>query len=112
MVVRSVDSEARQRFAQVVMELRGNRSYRSFAKILGVSHPTIKAWENLEVVPDVQSFERIAALRGETLSEFREFLAGTRQPTSLQRLIQQIQGIPMNDLAQVLRAIADRIENT
>ena len=105
-----MELHARQKFAKTVEELRAGRSYRSFAKLLGVSHPTIKAWENLEGIPDIGNLERIAILRGESLTEFREFLDGTRELTPLQNLIQQIRTVSDEQLAVVLRAIADRLE--
>ncbi len=108
---RQMEAEARKNFAEVVKEMRGVRSYRAFAKLLGVSHPTIKAWENLEGIPDQESLERVAVLRGESLSEFKEFLGGFRKPSTLQKLVQQVRAIPDDELAVLLRAIADRIEN-
>ncbi|MEG4907097.1 helix-turn-helix transcriptional regulator [Microcoleus sp. F8-C4] len=104
--------EAREKFAEIISQMRGERSYRSFAKFLGVSHPTIKAWENLEGIPDKESLERVASLRGESLEEFQKFLEGSRQPSKLQNLVQQVRTIPDDQLAIVLRAIADRIENS
>ncbi len=108
---REMEAETRKRFAEVIKEMRGIRSYRAFAKLLGVSHPTIKAWENLEGIPDQESLERVATLRGESLSEFKDFLGGFRKPSTLQKLVQQVRAIPDDELAVLLRAIADRIEN-
>lgn len=108
---RRMESQFRKNFAEVIKEMRGARSYRAFAKLLGVSHPTIKAWENFEGTPDQESLERVAALRGESLSDFKEFLGGLKEPTSFQKLVQQVRSIPDDELAALLRAIADRIEN-
>jgi transcriptional regulator with XRE-family HTH domain len=109
--VRGMESQVRKNFAEVIKEMRGVRSYRAFAKVLGVSHPTIKAWENLEGTPDQESLERVAALRGESLSDFKDFLGGLKKPTPFQKLVQQVRSIPDAELAVLLRAIADRIEN-
>lgn len=108
---RYMEAEIRRKFAEVIKEMRGVRSYRAFAKLLGVSHPTIKAWENLEGIPDQESLERVAVLRGESLSEFKEFLGGFRKPSPLQKLVQQVRSISDEELAVLLRAIADRMEN-
>ncbi|MEG4607621.1 helix-turn-helix transcriptional regulator [Microcoleus sp. F6_B6] len=107
-----MDVQAREKFAEVICEMRAGRSYRAFARLLGVSHPTIKAWENLEGIPDRENLERVASLRGETLEEFKEFLGGSRTPSRLQNLLQQVRTIPDDELAVVLRVIADRIENS
>jgi transcriptional regulator with XRE-family HTH domain len=103
---------AQEKFAEVVCELRGARSYRSFAKLIGVSHPTIKAWEEMHGIPDTESLEKIAVLRGESLEEFRQYLAGTREPSQMQKIVQQLYVISDTELAILLRAIADRLEKS
>lgn len=105
-----MELKAREKFAKTIEDLRAGRSYRSFAKLLGVSHPTIKAWENLEGIPDVENLERVASIRGESLNEFREFLDGTREPSSFQNLILQMHTVTDEQLAVVLRVIATRLE--
>lgn len=106
-----VDLQTREQFAVAVRELLGNRSYRAFARSLGVAHQTVSAWLSLKVSPDMKNLEKIALLRGETLDEFREWLEGTRESSPLQRVIQQIHGMPLPDVARILRAAADRIES-
>ena len=108
---RGIQGQAKEKFAEVIKEMRGGRSYRSFAKIVGVSHPTLKAWETLDGTPDQESLEMVASLRGESISEFKDFLNGSRRPTMLQKLVQQVRSIPDDDLAVLLRAIANRIES-
>lgn len=107
-----MDLQAREKFAQVISELRGTRSYRSFARIIGVSHPTVVAWENVERIPDDESLQKIADLRGESLEEFEAFLRGTREPNEMQRLIQQVHIISDAELAILLRTIAERLEKS
>lgn len=104
-----MDIEARERFAQVVAELRAGRSYRSFALLLGVSHPTVKAWENMEGVPDLENLEKVATMRGVSLDEFRRWLEN--EPTPLQKLISEIKVIPSKNLPEILKIIAERLEN-
>lgn len=101
--------EARERFAQVIIELRAGRSYRSFAMLVEVSHPTIKAWENMERVPDLENLEKVAQMRGQSLDEFRRWLEN--EPTPLQKLINEIKVIPSKDLPEILKIIAQRLEN-
>jgi DNA-binding transcriptional regulator YiaG len=43
-----MEVQAREKFAEAIRSMRAGRSYRAFAKLLGVSHPTIEAWENLD----------------------------------------------------------------
>lgn len=56
--------EEKERFAEVVKNLRSGRNIRSFAKIVGVSHPTILEWEKGGSPPRRENLERIAELRG------------------------------------------------
>jgi hypothetical protein len=51
-------------------------------------------------------------LRGESLSDFKDFLGGFRKPSRLQNLVQQVRTISNDELAVILRASADRIENS
>ncbi|NQE36734.1 helix-turn-helix domain-containing protein [Microcoleus asticus] len=104
-----MDVPTRKRFAEIIQEMRADRSYRSFARLLSVTHPTIKAWENLEGIPDVENLERIAQFRGETLEEFKQFLAGERTASQLQELVKQVRTISKEELAVVLQVIAERI---
>ncbi|MEG4350246.1 helix-turn-helix transcriptional regulator [Microcoleus sp. LAD1_D3] len=104
-----MDDRTRAKFAEVIYEMRANRPYRAFGRLLGVTHPTIKAWENLEGVPDLENLERVAKFRGETLEEFKLVLAGKRKPSRLEELVQQVRTISKEELAVVLQVIAERI---
>ena len=108
-VARSVDLQTQERFAQAIRELRGSRSYRKFGAVLGVAHTSVIRWERCEAEPDLENLERVAQVRGESLEEFKSWLEGVRQPSPLQRMIQQMYGLPPKDLAELLRAIGDRI---
>lgn len=70
----SVNKVNKNKFATVVKTLRGKKTYREFAAMMGVSHPTIKAWEEGIHEPKKKAVERIAALRGETYQEFMAYL--------------------------------------
>ncbi|MEG4458472.1 helix-turn-helix transcriptional regulator [Microcoleus sp. N9_A1] len=104
-----MDVHTREKFAEVIFEMRANRSYRAFSRLLGVTHPTIKAWENLEGIPDLENLQRVAKFRGETLEEFKQILAGARKPSRLQELVQQVRSISDEELAVILHVIAERI---
>ncbi len=105
-----MDEQAKRRFANCVKSLRGDRNYEEFAKILGVSRPTIIGWEGHKVVPKRESLERVAELRGESLDEFLSYLEGARRRDPLDRLIQQIAGLSNEQIGVVLRAIGDRLD--
>ena len=104
-----MDDPTRRKFAELIYEMRADRPYRAFGRLLGVTHPTLKAWENLEAIPDLENLERVAHFRGETLEEFKLVLAGKRKPSRLQELVQQVRTISKEELAVVLQVIAERI---
>ncbi|MBD2499839.1 helix-turn-helix transcriptional regulator [Anabaena azotica FACHB-119] len=105
-----MDQESRQRFAEIVKNLRGERDLRQFARTLGVSHPTVIAWENCQSEPKRQNLERIAELRGESLEVLLEYIDGKQQVSGQDRLLSAIRGASKEQLAVLVRAIADRLE--
>jgi transcriptional regulator with XRE-family HTH domain len=81
------------------------------ADILGVSHPTITAWENCEVDPEPENLRKIAELRGQS---FNQLIADLQQPTAIDpfeqlvaKLPLQIKGMSRSQLSQLLQAIAE-----
>ncbi|MGL4502864.1 MAG: helix-turn-helix transcriptional regulator [Planktothrix sp.] len=105
-----MDLESRQRFAIAVKALRADRNHEEFAKIIGVSRPTVIGWEKCKVDPKRESLEQIAQLRGESLDEFLSYLSGAKRRDPLERLTQQIAGLSHEQIAYVLRALADRLD--
>ncbi|MFB2980049.1 helix-turn-helix transcriptional regulator [Microseira sp. BLCC-F43] len=105
-----MDEEAKKRFAEAVKALRGNRDREEFAKIVGVSRPTIIGWENCKVVPKRESLEIVAEMRGESLDEFLSFLNGAKRRDPMERLLNQISGLSDEQISLVLQAIADRFK--
>jgi len=103
--------EEREKLAVIVRKLRGRRSKRIMAEILGVSHPTITAWENSEVDPEPENLRKIAELRGQS---FNQLIADLQQSTPidpfeelLAKLPLQIKGMSRSQLSQLLQAIAE-----
>jgi len=76
-----VDQKFRDRFAQVIVELRGNEPQRSFCQRLGISQASVSAWERGSL-PTIDSFVKIATLRGQYPEEFMAELYN-RNPTDL-----------------------------
>jgi len=107
----NMNYEAKQRFADSVKILRGDRNHKEFAVILGVSRPTVIGWENCKVVPKRESLERVAQLRGESLDEFLSYLEGGKKRDPMDRLLAQLSGLSQEQMAIVLRAIADRFDS-
>jgi transcriptional regulator with XRE-family HTH domain len=76
-----MDQKFRDRFAQVILELRGNEPQRSFSQRLGISQASVSAWERGSL-PTIDSFVKIATLRGQYPEEFMAELYD-RNPTDV-----------------------------
>lgn len=100
------------KFAEVIKELRNDRSYQEFADLIGVTRPTIISWENADYKPKRESLELIAKLRGETLDEFLGYLEGRTEITPMERLKQQISGLSNQQIAELLRMLANRLDQS
>jgi len=111
MVCAAMDMASRERFAEAVRTLRGNRDREEFARLCGVSRPTIIGWEACKVSPKRESLQVIAEMRGESLDEFLSYLNGAKRREPLERLLNQIAGLSDEQLAIVLHAIADRLSH-
>ena len=106
-----------KKFAEIVRTLRGERSCRTFAQIVGVSYPIISRWEKGDTEPSYESLEKVAALRGQTLKEFinelkQEPSTENQEPFEkfVEKLPQIIKALPDKDLATLMRAIAYGLE--
>lgn len=106
----TVEIEARSRFAQIITNLRSGRDLRSFARLLGVSHPTVLAWERCESIPKRENLQRVAAMRGESLDELLTYLKASEEISPEDRLLTVIHGASKEQLIALLRAITDRLE--
>ena len=71
-----VDATPRQRLANLLRELRGERSQRSFAKLLGVSNQAVQNWEKERTWPDDDNLQRLAELKGWTPKQLQGYLEG------------------------------------
>lgn len=69
-----VEATPRQRLANLVRELRGEKSQRNFAKLLGVSYYAVQSWEKQAVWPDDDNLQKLADLKGWSLSELQVYL--------------------------------------
>ena len=68
-----MDITAEERLAFLIKKLRGEKSQRQFAKILGVSYAAIRSWEESESMPGLTSLEKIAAYSNQSVQELLEY---------------------------------------
>lgn len=102
------DELAKQRLARLIKELRGQRTQREFAKLLGTSYTAVQDWEKQIRLPKEENLRRIAQLKGWTHEELLCHLflpnpgSETTLTSSLKILIAQIQNLSLMEM-QALR---------
>ncbi len=69
-----VDITAQERLSSLIKKLRGDRSQRQFAKLLGVSYAAIRSWEECESMPGVSSLSKIASYSHQSVEELLNYL--------------------------------------
>lgn len=101
------DKLAKERLAQLIKELRGIKTQREFAKLLGTSYTSVQDWEKQIRLPKENNLKRIAQLKGWTpeellchlfLLENRSEVASTN---SLEILIPQVQKLSLQQMRQL-----------
>lgn len=92
-----------ERLARLVAELRGSKSQRQFAKELGVSQSSVRFWESNLAWPDTENLEKLAALRGWSLSNLQTYLVKGDLPDSepLEQILNTVRSLPSEAVAQI-----------
>ena len=104
--------QGREKLAQTLLNLRGSKSRRAFARELGVTATAVIGWENTASVPDRENLTKIAIMAGYSLDDFIAYLEGEppiAKPTELERMVNNIKNLPLQQLALVERAVSDRL---
>jgi len=105
-----MDAKFLQKLAQEVLQLRGDRSQRDFAKLIDASQGAVQAWEQGETCPSVDSLAKLAALRGEHVEQFIAYLCDRPFGSQLP-LKQQVRGMSLKKLAELNESIAEEISS-
>ncbi|VXD25201.1 helix-turn-helix domain-containing protein [Planktothrix paucivesiculata] len=69
-----LETTPKEKLASLVREMRGDKSQRSFAKLLGVSYYAVQTWEKQSVWPDDDNLEKLANLKGWTKEQLQLYL--------------------------------------
>lgn len=100
----------KERLALHVKRLRGKRSHREFAPLVGVAPSTISGWENGTNVPTLENFFKLAELY-ELLPEVllaricgRDIVTQEAQPVTF-----AIHSLDNSQLSEVLIVIANKL---
>nr|WP_202895492.1 helix-turn-helix transcriptional regulator [Iningainema tapete] len=85
-------------------------SQRAFGKLLGVSSTAVQLWEKGVNVPDTEHLAQIASRAGYRLEELLHCLEGKPLPetSDLSLILRQIKYMPLNQVAQIAQAAAER----
>ncbi|AFY74758.1 putative transcriptional regulator [Synechococcus sp. PCC 7502] len=101
-----MDRDFCDRFSSKVRQLRGDQSQLQFARLLGVTQPTIAAWENGSI-PNLENIEKLAELYAVKPEEFIAEMYGRAIVTETKEPIEdQIKKLPVKKLASLLMMIA------
>lgn len=107
----SSGTEFNQKLATLLIELRGNSSLREFAYQIGASHNDVRRWEAGRGEPRLRVLGKIAALKGWTLDELKDYLEGeipTHEP-NLQKIVADVRALPLEAVAQVAAAAMEAL---
>lgn len=112
-----VDVSPREKLAILLKQLRGERSQRSFAKLLGVSNQAVQNWEKQRAWPDDENLQRLAQMKGWTLEQLKTHLNGettgnesvscavvnedSELPLYVQKLLAEVRALPFQAAAKV-----------
>lgn len=95
-----------ERLATLVKELRSSQSQYKFAKLLGVSRPSVTFWELGQAWPDTQNLQKLADLKGWNLSDLQAYLMEGELPSGepvyrLESILGAIRNLPSEAVAEV-----------
>ncbi|MCY7331273.1 MAG: helix-turn-helix domain-containing protein [Pseudanabaena sp. CAN_BIN31] len=104
---------SRQKLSKLLLDLRGAKSRRSFARDIGVTATAVIHWENTDTEPDVEHLSKIAKLAGYSVDELIAHLEGRTTKKSegipFARLLTETSRLSINEAAQLYRAVGDRL---
>jgi transcriptional regulator with XRE-family HTH domain len=104
---------SRQKLSKLLLDLRGTKSRRAFARQIGVTATAVIAWENTDSEPDMEHLTTIAKLAGYTLDEFRSYLGDSEQKKSnkipFARILTETSNLSIREASELYRAVGDRL---
>ena len=102
-----------KRLATFIQELRGSQSQRQLAKQLGVSQGSVNLWESGQSLPDTENLDKLAALRGWSLSDLQAYLVKGELPDRepLEHILNTVRSLPLEAVAQVAAVAVETLAN-
>ena len=102
-----------KRLATFIQELRGSQSQRQLAKQLGVSQGSVNLWESGQSLPDTENLDKLAVLRGWSLSDLQAYLVKGDLPDRepLEHILNTVRSLPLEAVAQVAAVAVETLAN-
>ncbi|MEB3359653.1 MAG: helix-turn-helix transcriptional regulator [Synechococcales bacterium] len=109
------EQRARARLAQLLKELRGRKTQREFAKLLGTSYTALQDWEKQVRLPREENLKRIAQLKGWPEEELLHYLfhasanSESLPEDPLEAIMVQVQTLSLLQLEKLKDYLATRL---
>jgi len=97
--------------ATLLKKLRGERSLREFADMIGATHVSLRLWESGKGEPRMRVLSKIASLKGWTLDELMVYLEGEPLPKEprIPQLLAEVRSLPFEEAVQVAQVALETI---
>ncbi len=109
----AMNLNSRQKLSKLLLDLRGTKSRRAFARDIGVTATAVIAWEKADSEPDREHLTKIAKLAGYSLDELLEYLEGVSTKRSdkipFARMLTETSHLSIKEAAELYRAVGDRL---
>ncbi|MEH2138598.1 helix-turn-helix transcriptional regulator [Nostoc sp.] len=107
----SMDSQAKQRLAELIIEAQGHQSQRKFAIALGVNPATLKNWIDGQGSPSPENLEKIAKATGfegiDDLLEHLRGIQGEKKVASIEQILLLAKNLPKEDRKKLTKMLID-----
>jgi transcriptional regulator with XRE-family HTH domain len=103
-----VDAEVRDRFAKVIVEIKGKESQRDFCERLGISQGALVYWKKGNL-PGLEMLAKIAAFRGQLPEQLLAEVYGRGQPSHI-NISDLVEVMTQDQLIDLLALIASKLK--
>ncbi len=103
-----VDAKVRERFAKVIVEIRGKESQRDFSERLGISQGALIYWKKGNL-PTLEMLAKIASFRGQLPEQLLAELYGRAQPSHV-NISDLVEVMNQEQLIDLLALIASKLK--
>ncbi|NKB18435.1 MAG: helix-turn-helix transcriptional regulator [Pseudanabaena sp. CRU_2_10] len=105
-----MNTDKAHKFTDLIREqVLKSGSRNAFARELGVSNATLINWERGNTTPDRESLIRVANKTGYTINELLGMIDPSVEPPSVERILRELELLPREDIARVIRKATDML---